>query len=174
MTGEAEAAAEPIVLRTTVGNDVCMALMGLIALSAAYVLGQCILEFIAPKTVPGGDYVSPALLLLAAPLGYWPGFTSVGGIWRLVDRSPSVFADSTGIRLHPSLGPRFTAWSAVASVRALRDRPFRIEIEFSRPFWSTNNLLFTTKTRLISRGVGMSTKELAAAVTWMRKWLPAG
>jgi hypothetical protein len=146
-------------LRTTKVSDVFLAvagsILGLLAFWAAFAsIWSPDLSHVARDGPGEVSLVRDAFGLLLIYIGegvagFWLLCTGIGGIWRLVDRSPAILADSEGLRFHPSICGRSFTWEQVRYIRNVEGyKTAQIRIGLARRFWSPLAWISSTSVRL--------------------------
>lgn len=168
--------AQQVELRTTKASDICFALIGSILgplelWGAASWVWSSDFNHSARDVRGGAIFVwinntfGPLPLSIGFGLfGFWLLCLGIGGVWRLVDRSPAISASAEGLRFHPSVCRRFMPWSEVRYVRDVEGRPAQIRIGLARRFWSSLAWMTGTSVRLNRVALGLSEREAREVV----------
>jgi len=176
MTNTKLISAPKVEVRTTKASDICFALVGSI-LGTLELWGA--LSWVwssdfshSVQGARGGaifvwinNTFGPVPLSIGFGLfGFWLICLGVGGIWRLVDPSPTISASADGLRFHPSVCGRSILWSEVQYIRDVEGRPAQIRIGLATRFWSLLAWMTGTSVRLNRIALGLSEREAREVV----------
>ena len=175
---------EQVVFRTTRGNDITLAVVGLILGALLFFEGTYAVLLPGYRHDLAGARGGSLFLLIFDLFGPIPlslGFgicafyaicTGTGGAWRLVDRRAAVTADRAGIHFHPSVCGRPVSWREVRDVKSTDGRPGQIRIDLRRRFWSPLAGSTGKSIRLNRRALGISVREARTMVKAMKGLAP--
>jgi hypothetical protein len=104
---------------------------------------------------------SGVLVIVYLAAAAWLAWVALRASRRLRDRSPALQADHEGLRFHPAIGPAFTPWADVKSIRHVTQGrgSSRFSIVLAKPFWSPTNLGLAGRVTLYFGSVGLSYRQ---------------